>query len=87
MRNFWELLSLSQGRFIFIFIFILLCVTVTVSDKVTGADLGQGAQGARASPLAFLRKKIEYMQRIQKHNIKKICQLESRLNDLLNDHC
>ena len=62
-------------------------MTVTVSDKVTGADLGQGAQGARASPLAFLRKKIAYMQRIQKHNIKKICQLESRLNDLLNDHC
>ena len=71
MQNFWELLSLSQGRFIFIFIFILLCVTVTVSDKVTGADLGQGEQGARASTLAFLRKKIAHMQRIQKHNIKK----------------
>ena len=48
----------------------------------TGADLGGGHRGHVPSPRIFSQKKIPHKQKIQKHNINKICQIELRLKEM-----
>ena len=48
----------------------------------SGANLGRGAQGARAPPLIFLEKNFEQAKQYKKHNANKIYQIEPRLKEI-----
>ena len=51
-------------------------------DFIFRGEFRRGEQGARTPPLIFPRKKLRTSKKIQKHNVSKISQIETRLKEI-----